>query len=299
MDKYREELIEFLATPGMTKKDREEVKMYGQTAYTSSTLKSKLKYDLIKYAPSYSKAIFEKLIDSGDLVPVFLTKSLLQYLSKKKELNLQLLGEYYPREDKIFIYMESILRYTTLKIFVSTKPGTQLIQTLFHELMHMANNRNPKKFYEINRIPLLKFNSYVFFKYFKIKGDDKKGAMLLIDEFNKRIIEFLSNRYMPEKAVKWYLNEIANYSSLPQEEIDDLVDTYYNTMYYWDKSRQYFKHSTEIAKIMQEAYKKLFKLNIDLSWINEEIIVYDGIIAKLAGHNPNLPYVKKSLRLIV
>jgi hypothetical protein len=298
-NEYHSDLLEFLATPGITKKDREEVKIYNETAYTSPTLKAKLKHDLSKYAPAYSKPIFEKLIDSGDLVPVFMTKNLWQYLSKRKELD-STLGSYFWRADKIYVYMESILKYTKLKIFASTKPGSELIQTLFHELMHMSKYRNPKKFYDINRIPLLKFNSYVLFKYFEIKGDDnKKGVMSSIDNFNKFMIEYPKNRYMDKKKIKSFLDVVSDYSSLPQEKIDRLVDDYYNTMYYYDNSQQIYKWSSEIFDYMQEAYKKLFKFSVDLKWINEEFLVYDGIIAKLAQHNPNLPYVKKSFRIIV
>jgi len=297
---YRGEIKEFLATPGITKKDREEIKVYGETAYTNPTLKAKLKFDLSKHAPSYSKLIFEKLIDSGDIVPVFMTKSLWQYLSKRKDLD-PTLGSYFWGKDKLFVYMESILKYTKLKVFASTKPGTELIQTLFHELMHMAKKRNPKSFYDINRIPLLKFNSYFLFKYFEVKGKDNKKALIpSIDNFNKFIILHPKNLYIPEKKIKSFIDVIAEYSSLKDDDLNDRAKDYYNALYYFDKSKQIYQYGgRERAEIMQEAYKKLFKFSVDIKWINEEIIVYDGIIAKLAQHNPNLPYVKKSLRLTV
>jgi hypothetical protein len=121
-----------------------------------------------------------------------------------------------------------------------------------------------------------------------------------IDNFNKYMINYPKDRFMNKKKVKDFLDVVTDYSSLSDNEIDKRGDTYYNAMYYYDKSQQLYNYGgREIGELMQEAYKKLFKYSVELRWINEEIIVYDGVIAKLAEYNPNFPYIKKSLRIIV
>jgi len=302
MDQYRSELLEFMATPGITKKDREEIDVEGAKAYTNQTLKYKLKADIKKYLPRYSSAIFEKMIDSNELIPVFTTKSLWdRFIKKRKEIDLSTVGVYSWVDDKIYIFMDSVLSYTKLKVFTGTQDGSLLRTTIFHEAMHMAKNRNPIKFYEFNKIPLLKFNSYLLFKHFDIKdAEKKKKAMGNINSFNKYIITYPKRKLMDMQMINNFIGYITDFSSLNNEDLHSRYDEYYNSIYYYDRSQQGYEHGQkEIQKIMQEAYKKLFKFSVDLKWINEEIIIYDGIIAKLAEHNPNLPYVKKSLRLTV
>lgn len=296
---YKDEFLEFLATPGITKKNREEVKVYGQTGYTSELLRSKLKLDLKKHAPSYSINIFETLIDSGDMVPVFVTKSLWEYLSKMKKIDPSV-GLYSSKDKKIFIFMESILKYTKLKVFASTKPGTELIKTIFHEAMHMAHDRNPKAFFNFNRVPLLKFNSHVYFNFFEIKGaDNKKKAAKILDDWNRYMVEKGKNRAISYNEFHKTFNRLTDFSSLKQDKIEILAKDVWQTMYFYIADKQFYSYGYELYKLMGEAYKKRFKYNVEQQWVNEEIIVYDGIIAKLAEHNPNLPYVKKSLRLTV
>ena len=92
---YKSDLLEFLATPGITSKDREEINVEGVKAYTNQTLKEKLKADIRKHLPGYSTAILEKLIDSNELIPVFTTKGLWDRFIKFVYANLELLGSHH------------------------------------------------------------------------------------------------------------------------------------------------------------------------------------------------------------
>lgn len=301
---YKNDFLEFLATPGILTKEREEIKLHGynQPVYTSPTLKAKLKAKIKKSMPSYSVPIFHKLIEDGSLVPVFVTKNLWQFFKKRKELKFDPLGTYYSEMDKFFIFMEPIMKHQKGSFGIFMKSGGEFQNTLFHESMHMAAYRNTRKFWEMNKVPLLKFYSFIIFELFKIKGtDDQKKALIKISDWIQYLLRNIEVRryYLDEKNLLKFLEDIRPLSSLDDKEYGDSWRIYRNALVAFDTDKILYSGGKPLILLMQKAYKKYFRYNVTIGWIAEELTTPSGVISKLASHNPNLPYVKKSLRLAV
>lgn len=291
-----QELIEFVGT-GLTTGDKEELNLRGfGTVYTSETYKNKTKNMIRKFAPSYSITILESMIDRGMVVPISLSKNLFNYLKKRKEIkNEQTSGFYRPSDEKIYLLWEPLNR---------SKIKSAIVWVLFHEAMHMAAAFNPKAFFNANKVPLLKFYFYIYSKFFKTDKKYNREVMLLVSKWveNSLILIEKSGSGRPNiKHLTNFLDAFDKYSTLDSKERDRKQDLVWDAWVdYYNKSTT-TKESDELFEYFDEAYSKMFKM-MDAGYegtVEEEILLPSAVISKLASNNPNLQYVKKSLRIIV
>ena len=306
MEDYRKELLEFVATPGITSKDREEIKLRGfkEPVYTSQILRDKLKSEIRKHMPSYSIEIFEKLIDEHKIISVYVSKSIWHYLQKRKEIQQEkILGYFELPSAKIYLFMETMLG--GISLFTNVKRGSILNKTLFHECMHMAAWKDPQRFLNFNAKPLMRFYSFVMFNYFKIKNENKEKAGKIIWKWIETSVKEYESKLVRSKTAKAtqdLLSQFDDLTSLAEIEMDVRTRIFYQSWLDYMNHHEANRRGEELYEWFDEAYPKLFKIDArkdKLGMVLEEITSPSAVISKLASNNPNLPYVKKSLRLTV
>jgi len=290
-----QEFLEFMGT-GLTSGDKEELKMRGYgVVYTSELYKNKIKNIIRKVAPSYSVKVFESMIDHGMIIPISLSKSLWDYLKKRKEIKVEKnLGFYRPSDHKIYLLWEPIERNPKKNV---------MIEVLFHEMMHMAAVNNTKVFFNVNKVPLLKYYFYVYSKFFKVPKEHNRAVMGAVSKWvENALMIWERNNNGTDKYLVDFVNEFDKYSTLDRKEIDRKQKMVYSAWKDYKTNYKTYVDDNELWEYFDNAYLKVFKIDLkkaQLGAVEEEILLPSGVISKLAAYNPNLPYVKKSLRLTV
>jgi len=292
-----QEFLEFMGT-GLTSKDKEELKLSGYgTVYTSEVYKNKTKNMIRKVAPPYSVKIFESMIDRGLVIPISLSKNLFNYLKRRKEIKSEKnLGFYDFNDKKIYLLWEPIER---------AKRKNTLVTTLFHEVIHMAAADNPRAFFNINKAPLLKYYFYIYYKFFKVPKQHHRAVMNAVSKWvlDALVIrESKGEKNKAGKAIVDFINKFDKYSTLDQKEIDRKQQMVYDSWEGYTFEHKTYQDEEELWKYFDNAYLRMFKIDtkkLKLGEVAEEIDIPSSVICKLASYNPNLPYVKKSLRIIV
>ncbi len=291
-----QEFLEFVGT-GLTSRDKEEIKLSGYgTVYTSEVYRNRVKNMVRKVAPQYSRNILESLIDNGVVVPISLSKNLFNYLRRRKEItNERNLGFYDGDDKKIYLLWEPLMQ---------DKRKYAITSVLFHEVMHLAAVNNPKAFFNFNKVPLLKYYFYVYSKFFKVPKQHYSAVMKAVAKWvqDALVIREQKRNRTDDKYLVDFVNEFDKYSSLEQKEIDRKQKMVYDAWRSFLDDSESYEDEEELWQYFDNAYLKALRMDPKkekLGKIAEEIVFPSAVISKLAEHNPNLPYVKKSLRLTV
>lgn len=143
--------------------DKEELTLDGKKIYTSLGLKENVKKVSKKYLPKIASVII-KLIDDGKLIPVFVSKNIIDYIFKqRKKIKSHSLAT--TRGDKIYIFLDTM--YSLLKL--SSVNEKFLAKLIVHELIHLADHKQPKKFFQINYKYYIEFYKEFFSNYLSIE----------------------------------------------------------------------------------------------------------------------------------
>jgi hypothetical protein len=280
---YLEHLKEFITSPSSGK---EEIDFFNMKVYTSNSLKLNLKKVTKKYASNNTKNIINSLIDNGKLIPVFISKTIIDYIKKYRKLKSHSFATTY--KGKIYLFLDTF--YSFLKL--SSVNEKKLFLTIIHELMHLAEQKNQKEFFSINYKIYLGFYKDFFSEYLKVdksKIEDKDIHTLIKRMTNKKVINFITI-YNP------LFNKLYEYSKYDKDTITDLFKEFID---YLDKFYERFTSEVphDIWKAGQYAYSNLTggKLN---QTIGQEFWSPSEIISILTELNPKHEVIEKNIKLL-
>jgi hypothetical protein len=280
---YLEHLKEFITSPSSGK---EEIDFFGRKVYTSNSLKLNLKKVINKYASSNTKEIINNLIDQGKLIPVFISKTVIDYIKKYRKLKSQSFATTY--KGKIYLFLDKF--YSFLKL--SSVNEKKLFIIVIHELMHLVEQTKPKEFFSVNYKIYLNFYKSFFSEYLKVemsKIKDKDIADLIKRISNKKVINFISI-YNP------LFNSLYKHSKYDEQTVTNLFREFID---YLDEFYEKFvpEVPSNIWKAGQVAYSNISGGAVNET-IGQEFWTPSEIISILTELNPKHEIIEKTIKLL-
>lgn len=274
----------FTTMPGVG--NYEEIEFQGMKLYTNNKLKENVKNVSKKYLTKIASTIVTRLLDSGEIIPVFKSKNIINYLKNKKKENK--LGTTY--EGRIYLFLDEF--YSLVKL--STINEKFLASILLHELIHAAEQKNKSLFLRINLNYFIQFYKYFFSYYLKV--DDKKINDKIFIDLIKRINDsqkkgFINfNIYIP---VFKYLEE---FTKLSDEEYEERYNTLIN--YLDDAFEKYQKVVPgDIWRAGEYAYNKFAGGKNET--LGQEFWSPSEIISITSEINPKHPSIDNTLKILI
>jgi len=293
LDRYLQEIQKKMFYPVGAGKGVEQIPFEGKTLYTSQILKENVKKSIQKYLPKQTSAIIIKAIDNGKVVPVFLTKGIVDYIIKRKKFKSHSLGA--AREGKAFIFIDRL--YERFKL--TSVNEKKLSDIVLHELMHVIDHIDTPAFFKINYSLFLVFWKVFFTKYLDLKGtiSNKIFNHIIKDQFNliigkKRFFTF-------EEMYDPVFKALEKYSSLIPDREKTFELLYKDLIEFADKTyAERFVRiiPADIADAKNAAYVKITKGKTES--FGQELWNPGEILSVVAEITPNHPNVIKTLKIL-
>lgn len=189
---------------------------YGYKLYTSDKLK--LKFFEAILATDWGKfhaKNFKRLLDRQYVVPTFMDKGILNFLSKrfKGDWTKNVQGVYSSELNKVLVFIDNNSNWLGLS------SNKNLVKTTLHELMHLSADKNMAGFFRIMKPTFQKYYSYYFTDIFSCK------EKLNVDKILKAMyaMEGKFSKPLHQKYIKEIVATIK-----PKTTLDD--DGYFNIL---------------------------------------------------------------------
>jgi len=285
----------FITTPGITKKEREEVSVDGEKFYTNEKLRNFVIEVAEKKLPKTQAAKIKKLVNEKKVVPLFMTKNLWDYFRNRyKHTNYRrnIRGFLHNRTKIIYIIMDNML----LKgILVTNK---LLIEVIVHELVHLAFDTDPKRYLQINLPILTNYYYHVFSMLFNIpknrniKNIVQRFVILYVKDEKNNSTEFNDHYKL--------FDELYKFTDLTKKEFENIVDRYLDFIYYEIKDNDFEirKNYQDIRKLLTQAFVKAFNVPDHDSTPNQRAYITSEVIATLAMVKPKSKFVTQTINII-
>ena len=228
------------------------------------------------------------MIERGILIPVFLSKGVIDYLRKRSKIKTHNLGT--AVDGKAFIFVDTI--YQRFKL--TSVDEKKLARLILHELMHISHRLNMKGFLKVNHNLIIQFWKAFFINYLELTGSvPNRGFDHIVDYQTKIEVRGTWNSddlYTP------VFNSLEKYSSLDekiiQERYDVLQDFITESLKEFSKRIPY-----HIANAKDYAYKKIAGNKSET--FGQELWNFGEIISILAELKPNHSNVTATLRILL
>lgn len=284
---YLDDLKEakFSTIPGMG--NREEVDFKGQTLYTSKPLKENVKKVSKKYMPNNVSKIVIKLVDDGKIIPVFKSKSIIDYIFRqRKKLKNHSLAT--TLNGKVYIFIETM--YSILKL--SSINEKTLSKIILHEIIHMAEHIKPKRFFSINYKYYIEFYKEFFSTYLYVKEVKDVIVIDILKRMTALRKKGIVNFY---KIYHPTFQSLQKDSDIDQKEFTEAFDIFINFL---DDMYSGFVKNVDghIWEASQAAYLKLAGGNSET--IGQEFWSPSEIICVISEINSKHPSIINSIKLL-
>lgn len=292
LDTYLEQIQKKMFYPVGAGKGVEQIPFKGKTVYTTQILKENVKKSVQKYLPKQTSAIIIKAIDDGKVVPVFLTKGIVDYIMKRKKFKTHSLANAY--QGKAFVFVDRL--YERFKL--TSVNERDLSSTILHELMHVAEHINRVTYYKVNYNLFLMFWKAFFIEYVNLKGNVPNKIFDHILKYQINIVrknKFFSFEEMYDPVFK----ALEKYSSLMPDKQKIFILLYRDLTKYAYKALDEDYQSVipgDIGVSKNSAYMRIAKGKAET--FGQELWNPSEILSMVAEINPNHPNVIKSLKML-
>jgi len=260
----------------------------GLKVYTSDVLKKKYILSISKTnsTKSLSSTIYS-LVNSGLIVPCFLTKGLISYVLYKMLAPVStknILGFYLPSEKKIYLFIDNNVNAFG---FAS---NDSLASLTIHECIHMLSDKNPKVFYSIFKTELIEYYNSLFTEIFKLDG--KQGKII------EEIVDYI---YKLENKLSRNNSALINYHKILEKlkknsQLDE--KTFNNTLrnliviikVFWKDPDAFFSLQRKFRHILgplYNSYNRVFKIRIKGTAI-QEFFTLSEVISMSSEHKTKI-----------
>jgi len=285
----------FIATPGITKKDREEVRVDGNMFFTNEKLRQKVITSVKKKLPKTQSTKIEKLINDKKIIPLFMTKSLWDYFRNRYEhenYRRGLRGFVHNKNKNVYLIMDSMAMRGGI---FSDKLLTDVI---LHELVHVAFDNDTKKYLQIN-MPIL---TAYYRELFSIILDvpKKTESINVIQQIILVLAKQEKNRYTRFKELVSALDKLAKYSTLEEKEYDKKGEAYldYIESHIHNKNLKNRRMFPEIHAALSKAFRNAYNtLDYD-SAPDQRAYITSEVVATLAMVKPKSKFVTQTIMLV-
>ncbi|MDX1806858.1 MAG: hypothetical protein R3267_07520 [Paenisporosarcina sp.] len=267
----------------------QQIKLDGRTVYTSEKLKENVKESVRKKLPFQVARIISEQIDYGKVIPVFLTKGIIDYVIKRRKFRTHARG--FEQNGISYVFVDTMYQ----KFKLTSVDEYHLATIILHELLHVAEYSNRTAFYRVNGQLFIQFWKHFFTHFLKLKGN-------LPDKPFQSMIRFQVNKVEKKKAFSFYemykplINQLREYSKLNDYDYKNFWDYFISeAVNNRDREQDDYNYSN-IPEAADYAYKKLTgKKTTSFSqemWYSGEILSMVGTL------NPKHPNVLKTLQII-
>jgi hypothetical protein len=285
----------FLATPGITSKDREEVFLDGNTFFTNEKLRQKVIHSAKKLLPTTQSTKIERLINDKKIIPLFMTKNLWDYFKNRYKHEMYhdvVRGLIHKDSSVIYIIMDNMIMKGGI---VSEK---LLNEVILHELVHLAFNLNLKKWLGINLMLLTAYYKQLYSIIFSIpkNADMTKAIQHIILVF----IKHEKNRTTKYREVSEALDGLSKYSTLDIKEFDRIATGYIDfiSLLLEKKSRQAKEKYPEIDSSFGKAFTNAFGVLDHSSNPVYRSYACSEVIATMAMVKPKSKFITQTIMIV-
>ncbi len=274
----------------------------GIMIYSSETLKSKF-VEAIKAFPSTEDIApyIEKLIKDEKIIPCFMNKGVLKFLSYKfftpKE-EKGILGFYHLGQKKVFILVENNIT------FYGKGNDKAITLTLLHECMHLLADLKPSTYWKMFESELKAYYQALITNLFnlKSKADVSKLTKLLV---------LLEGAKMQKtgpliKKYKQIVKDITTDTKLEEHEYDRVFSTYFEMIDLGFKDAQrliyriYAKDRDVINVIISlyKSYKIAFGVVNNITTPFQELFAPSEVLCVMSELKPSYSKIRKIFKVL-
>ena len=274
----------------------------GILVYSSKSLINKFK-EVIKTLPSTKdiSPYIDKLIDEERIVPCYMNKGLLKFLtykifSRKEEQGI--MGFYHLIQKKVFILIENNVTAW------GHGNDKSITLTLLHECMHLLADTKPDTFWELFSSELKSYYQNFLKDYFQLKElpETKKLVKLLTSfegDSNKKVTAHF-NEY------KKIINKICNNTTLKDEEYQQKFEAYFevldlgmnDTSSLISKIYSRDKRILNVIIALYRAYKSTFKVSNNITTPFQEMFAPSEVLCVLSELKPSYSKIRKIFKIL-
>lgn len=285
----------FITTPGITKKEREEVSVDGNIFYTNEKLRQFVIKVVEKKLPKVQSKKIKHLIENKTIIPLFMTKSLWDYFRNRyKHTNYKtgVRGFVHKKTNKIYIMMDSLL---LRGISIS---NNLLIRVILHELIHLSFDIDAKRYLQINLPILTKYYKYVFSSLFKISKD--KDITNIIQRFIILFVKHEKQRRTNFNELVDLMNKFYSYTDLEEKEFDKIGTRYIDfiELEINKKEVELRKNYKDITNTLSRSFVRAFNVSDNDSDPDQRAYITSEVIATLAMVKPKSKFVIQTINII-
>jgi len=285
----------FIATPSITKKDREEVKIDGNTFFTNEKLRQKVIASAKKKLPKTQSNKIETLINNKKIIPLFMTKSLWDYFRnryKYENYRENIRGFVHKKNKNVYIIMDNMIMRGGI---VSDKLLTDVI---LHELVHVAFDDNTKEYLRINMSILTEYYRNLFSIILDIPK--KEDSINIIQQFILMLAKHEKNRRTKYNEFTQMLDKLFKYSTLSEKEYGKKGGAYLDYIYLnmekkFDKGNRLYP---EIRSALSKAFRDAYGVLDHDSTPDQRAYITSEVVATLAMVKPKSKFVTQTIMLV-
>jgi len=269
--------------------DLEEITIEGQKVYTSKTLKDNSKYAVKTTFSKQTALILIRLISTGTITPVFISKGIIDYIIKRRKIKSHNLGLAF--KGKGYVFVDTLYQ----KYKLTSVDEKFLAKILIHETMHIADHLNLKSFVKVNHELLTDFWKAFFTSYLELSGTIPNNIFdhIIKYQINIRTVSKWSEgeMYFP------VFEKLEKYSSLDEKDYQLAFDNllkFFDLVYTAQSGKSI---PSEIFKAKDYAYIKVAGDKSDT--FGSELWSLSEILSVISEINPNHSNVVKTLRVLI
>jgi hypothetical protein len=229
---------------------------HGYKLYSSNKLKVKF-FEAVLATDwgKYHAKNFKRLLTDGYVVPTFMDKGLLSFLSKrfKRDWTKNVQGLYSEELDKVLVFIDNNSNW------LGISSNKNLVKTTLHELMHLSASKNMAGFFRIMQPTFQKYYSSYFSDIFSCQEKLNVDAILKsLYNTEGRYSKALHTKYMTA-----IMDTIKPKTSLDEQEYDYIFkDIFLITSSFAVNPMllmRYYSRFYHIFGPLNDAYTKTFK----------------------------------------
>lgn len=274
----------------------------GILVYSSTGLVNKFK-EVISTLPSTKDIApsIAKLIDEEKIIPCYMNKGLLKFLSYKifsRKEEQGIMGFYHLGQKKVFILIENNI---TAWGYGNDKA---LTLTLLHECMHLLADTKPEVFWKMFSSELKSYYQEVLKNYFQLKSVPEANSLVkLLTSFESEGRSKITSRFKQYKSI---INNICKDTTLKEDEYQERFDAYFkvldmgmnDTTTLINKIYNRDKTILKVIIALYKAYGLAFKVNNNITTPFQEMFAPSEVLCVLSELKPSYSKIRKIFKVL-
>ena len=274
----------------------------GIMVYSSEGLRNKFKEVISGLESTKDIAPYiAKLIENGIIIPCYMNKGILKFLSYKifsRKEEQGIMGFYHLGQKKVFILIENNIT------FWGHGNDKIMTLTLLHECMHLLADTKPKTFWTMFSSELNSYYQEFLKEYFQLKSLPKTDKLVkLLTVFEGEGRSKITSRFAQYKTI---ISETREDTTLKEDEYQERIDTYFKVldMGMNDTStliNKIYNRDKTVLRIIVSLYKSYhaaFKVTNTVTTPFQEMFAPSEVLCVLSELKPSYSKIRKIFKIL-